>query len=307
VSFLPGRPGWVIPPPEKWTGMPGTYRDLLRDKGYVVGKNLVLEVQHADGDVSRLPVVANSIVASKPDVIVTGGTLATVAAMQATNTIPILLAGVGAPVEKRLVTSLHKPGGNVTGTAAAIGNPKLWQLLREVAPTTRRAGLFMYGPNMYSHLNASYLLEALSRIRGQAAAVGIEVIDLTVNRQEEVEPKLAELAGRGDAALYILVDPLLTGWRASILEMAFRHRLPTVCAGWGWSEAGCLVSYGEDLYEQNMRLVAQIDKVLRGTKPADIPVEQATKFNLVINAKSAKALGLTVPLALLANADEVIE
>jgi putative ABC transport system substrate-binding protein len=307
VSLLPGRPGWVVPPPEKWTGPPGAYRDFLRDKGFVVGKNLVLEVRHADGDASRLPTVATSVVASKPDAIVTSATAATVAAMQATKTIPILLAGVGAPVEKGFVASLARPGGNVTGTAGSIGNPKLWQLLRDVAPTTRRAGLLMYGPNMQTPMNASYLPEALARLSIQAAAVDIEAIDLTVNTQEELEPKLAELARRGDATLYLLADPVLFQWRTSILEIASRYRLPTVCSYWEWGAAGCLASYSEDPYEMFKSLAGQIDKILRGIKPADIPVEQATKFKLIINAKSAKAIGLSVPSALLVAADEVIE
>jgi putative ABC transport system substrate-binding protein len=304
VTFVTGLPV------EKWTGPPAAFRDALRDRGYVVGKNLVIEVRHGDGEVARLATVAETVVASKPDVILTFATAPTVAAMQATKTIPIIFSGVGGPVEKGIVASLAKPGGNATGTVGMISNAKMWQLLHEIAPATRRAGFLVYAPNTLRGISNpfEYRADMLSRNRRDAEAAGIELIDMFVDTRDELEAKLAELAAGGNAGIFIVTDPVLFSWRSSILNIASRYSLPTVCAQWlEWAAEGCLATYGEDPYEERRDRAGQVDKVPKGTKPADIPVQQPTKINLIINAKTAKTLGLTVPPAVLAVADEVIE
>ena len=186
----------------------------------------------------------------------------------------------------------------------------MWQLLRDIAPATRRAGYLIYGPNTLAGIKnpSEFRSESLSANRRNAETAGIEFVDMFVDTRDELEPKIAELATRGNAAIFIVTDPVLFSWRSSILEMASRYRLPTVCAQWlEWGAEGCLATYGEDPYEQRRNLAGQIDKVLKGIQPADIPVQQPTKINLIINAKTAKLLDLTVPPSLFALADEVIE
>jgi putative ABC transport system substrate-binding protein len=304
-----GTPGEVRPPFEKWTGQNAVFVDALRDKGFAVGKNLVVEVRLAGGDVSRLPALAESLVAWQPDVIVSPGTAATVAAMRATKTIPIVFVGLGGPVEKGIVASLAKPGGNVTGIAVNVETSKMSQLLRDAAPSLRRLGWVAYEPNTFAHNRTpEYRAGRIARLGTVIAQEGFEFVDLFVDSLDELEPKVAALASRGEAALFMSTDPMLFSWRASIMAMALRYRLPTACAqSFGWGEAGCLITYGEDPYDLRRRGAAQVAKILNGTKPADIPVEQPTKFNLIVNARTAKALGLTLPPSLFALADEVIE
>ena len=288
---------------EEWKAAGATLRDTLRDRGYVLGKNLVVEQRHARGDVAQLAAEAEALVASDVDVIVSGGTAPTLAAMRVTKRVPIVFNGLGGPVEKGVVASLTHPGGNVTGMAVTTAPPKTLQLLKEVAPTTTRAGGLIYLPNI-----TDYWPKLSSEFRATAAAAGMEFVDMGVNSHDELASRFAEMANAGNGGIVIITDNTLFSWRTSIMEMALRHRLPTVCGQWlGWAAAGCVVTYAEDDHARNRSVAAQLDKVLKGTKPADIPVEQQTHFRLIINAKTAKALGLTIPLSLLALADEVIE
>jgi putative ABC transport system substrate-binding protein len=304
-----GRQAVVSEPIEKWTGMDGAFRDTLRDSGYVLGKNLVADVRDAQGDISRLPALAEALVATSPDLLVTPGTAATVAAMRATKTIPIVFPGVGMPVERGIVKSLVNHGGNATGIGVNVSNPKMWQLLRYAAPTPKRVGYVFYAPNSYAHNGAPEFRAArMAKLGIESAQAGFELVDSGVDSLDELEPKVAALAGRGEGALFMATDVRLFSWRAEIMAMAMRYRLPTACAQWfGWGQAGCLITYGEDPLDLARRAAEQAVKILNGTKPSDIPIEQPTKFRLIINAKTAKALGLTVPPSLLVLADEVIE
>jgi putative ABC transport system substrate-binding protein len=305
IGVLGAPPG----PIEEWTWIFGVFRDALRDSGYVVGKNLVVDARSTQGDISRLPALAEALVATQPDVLVTGGTAPTVAAMRATKTIPIVFPGVGTPVERGIVKSLVNHGGNATGQAVNVSNPKMWQLLRDAAPTIRRVGFVAYAPNALAQdRSADGRTARWARYSAESAQVGFELVDLLVDSLAELEPKVAALADGGEAALFMSTDGTLFSWRAKIMEMATRHRLPTACSQWfGWGEAGCLITYGEEPDDIGRRAAAQVVKILKGINPVDIPIEQPTKFKLIVNAKTAKALDLTLPPSLLALADEVIE
>lgn len=195
-----GQPGVAPVPFEEFTGNFGTFRDTLRDRGYVVGKNLVVDVRNAQGDVSRLPALAEALVATQPDVIVSPGTAPTVAAMRATKTIPIVFPGVGSPVERGIVKSLANHGGNATGQAVNVSNPKMWQLLRDAAPALQRAGYVAYALNAPSR-TPEYRALRMAQLGGESAQAGFELFDLNVDGLDELEPKVAALASRGEAAL----------------------------------------------------------------------------------------------------------
>jgi len=306
-----GSWGYEDLPIEKWARPGAAFRAGLQAAGYVAGKNFVLERRHTNGDVSRLAVEAEALVASGVDVIVTAGSPPTVAALQATRHIPIVFFGVSYPVEKGMVASLAKPGGNVTGMTVMDAIPKQWQLLREVAPTVRRAGRLENAANRPADERyATYRSSVIENVNVDAAAVGIEPIRMGVFGFNDIEPLLAELSRRGEAGVIVINDPLLVSpdLRFSILEMAIRHRLPTSCArDRAWAQSGCLVTYAEDWDATLRSLAGQVARVLSGTRPADIPVEQAAGQQLIVNARTAKALGLTIAPALLARADEVIE
>jgi putative ABC transport system substrate-binding protein len=290
---------------DKWIEAGGAFRDVLRDNGFVLGKNLVADIRKGNGDLSRLDAEAESLIAAKVDLIVSFGIPATVAAMRATRTIPIVFPGIGDPVERGIVSSLARPGGNVTGMALNLGYPKMWQLLRDTAPAVRRAGVLYYRQETD---DPSYMAKYMRMAKAEAAAVGMEAIDLGVDAKEEIEPKFAELARGGDAAVIIRTDYALFAWREYILEIVLRHRLASACSRWlQWSEAGCLITYGEDTVAYFRGAANQAAKILKGAKPGDIPVEQATHFKLFINAKTARELGLAVPHAVRVLADKVIE
>jgi putative ABC transport system substrate-binding protein len=304
-----GEPGLAPMPYEEFGGLSGIFRDTLRDRGYVSGKNLVVDVREAQGDVSRLPALAEALVATHPDLIVSPGTAPTVAAMRATKTIPIVFPGVGSPVERGIVKSLVNHGGNATGIGVNVSNPKMWQLLRDAAPTLKRAGLVAYAPNSLAPgRTPEYRANRIAMLGAESAKAGFELVDMYVDNLEELEAKVAALASRGEAALFMATDSRLFTWRDKIVAMAMLHRLPTACAQWfGWGKAGCLITYGEDQDDIGRRAAGQAAKILNGTKPADIPIEQPTKFKLILNAKTAHALDLVLPPSLLALADEVIE
>jgi len=311
-----GSPGYVSPPLEEWAGAGAPFRDSLRDAGYVPGRDLVVDRRHANGDFGQLAMVAEALVASGVDVLVAEGTPPTIALMQATKSIPIVFLGVGFPVEMGIVANLTAPGGNVTGTAITVARQKQWQLLREVTPTVRRAGYLASAANKPADEQyASYRALMLESVNAEAAAANIEPLRMGIFGFSDIEPLFAELARRGDAGVVlsgdlILLDrqslPSIRQWLPSIVEMAVRHRLPTSCTGdREWAKWGCLVTYAEDWGVHSV--VIQIAKVLNGTKPADIPIAQSTGQRLIINYKTAKALNLTIPPAMLARADEVIE
>jgi putative ABC transport system substrate-binding protein len=304
-----GRPGLVFHPFDKWTGTSAAFPTTLREKGFISGKNLMIEWRQAEGDITKLRAQADALVATGPDVIVAGGTPAVVAAMQATRTIPIVFPGVGDPVGKGIVASLAKPGGNVTGMAVNTANPKMWQMLKDVAPHLKRVSGLSNALNSHGIQDVAALrARATEALRAEAATVGLDYTPMRLSTRDEIEPAIARVAAEGDAGIVIFTDQTIIEWREPIMAAALRHRLPTICSQWfEWAKAGCVLTYGEDWYAMRRGAALQIVQILRGARPADIPVEQPTTFKLIVNTQTAKALGLTIPASVAAIADEVIE
>ena len=273
----------------------------LRELGWIEGRNVAIEYRWAEGRSERFTEIAAEFVRLKVDVIVTYATPPVIAAKQATSVIPIVFAVAGDPVNTGLVASLARPGGNVTGLSVQqteLAGKRL-ELLREVVPGLRRLAI------MGNADNPATVLE-MGEAQAAARTLGLEVITFEIRRAEDIAPAFEALKGRADA-LYVCNDPLVNTNRIRINTLALGARLPTV---YNWREnveAGGLMSYGANFLDMFRRTAELIDKVLRGAKPADIPVEQPTKFDLAINLTTAKALGLEVPPTLLARADEVIE
>jgi putative ABC transport system substrate-binding protein len=301
-----GEPNTPSVPLEQRTGPWVAYREALQQGGFVPGKNLVYDLRTAQGDVSRLAAEAAALVDAKVDVITTIGTPATLAAMQATKTVPIVFHAVGEPDRKGFVASLSRPGGNATGTTVGTGNAKLWQLLRDLAPESRRAGALLYGPSYRASGGSAW--SSVQTQRRIAAGAGFDAVPLLIETRDEIEPRLEELARMGHAGLVIYNDSVLFSWRTSILESARRHRLPTVCAQWpDWANEGCALTYAEDWHAVSRGTASQVVKVLRGAKPADLPVLEPTSFTLIINARTVRTLGINLPSSLLGLASEVID
>jgi putative ABC transport system substrate-binding protein len=262
---------------------------------------VAIEYRWAEGRTERLAEFAAEFVGLQVDVIVTSGTPPVIAAKQATSVIPIVFAAVGDPVGTGLVTSLARPGGNVTGLsiqATDLAGKRL-ELLREVASGLRRVAI-MANPG------APPAVLEMAEVQTTARALGLEVLASEIRRPEDIAPAFEAFKGRAEA-LYVCNDPLVTTNRIRINTLASGMGLPTMYNVREFVEAGGLMSYGPNFLVLYRRAADFADKILRGAKPADIPVEQPTKFELVINLKTAKALGLEVPPALLARADEVIE
>src|ERR1700730_2989367 len=269
----------------------------LRELTWIDGRNLAIEYRWAEGRNERYAEYAAELVRLKVDVIVTVATPPTVAAKQATAVIPIVFAAASDPVGTGLVLSLARPAGNVTGLANQIsdtGGKKL-ELLREAVPGLRRLAIMANVGNPASVWDM-----------GEAHALGLEVTTSELRRAEDISPAFDALKGRADA-LYVCVDPLVNTHRIRVNTLALAARLPTMHGLREYVEAGGLMSYGPNLPDLLRRAADYVDKILRGAKPGDIPVEQPTRFDLVINLTTAKALGLTLPPTLLALAEEVIE
>jgi putative tryptophan/tyrosine transport system substrate-binding protein len=273
----------------------------LRELGWIEGRTVAIEIRYADGRTERLVEIAAEFVRLKVDVIFTQGTASVIAAKQAAAVIPIVFAAVADPVSTGLVASLPRPGGNVTGLSNQLVDlvGKRIEMLREVLPGLRTLAI------MANVGNPGSLLE-MGEVSSIARTLGFEVVTLEIRRGEDIAPAFEALKGRADA-LYVCVDPLLNTNRIRINTLAQSARLPTMYGLREYVEAGGLVSYGPNIVNQYRRAADYVDKILRGARPADLPVEQPTKFDLVINLTTAKALSLTVPPSLLALADEVIE
>ena len=273
----------------------------LRERGWIEGRTITTHFRWAEGRTEQLAEITAEFVRLKVDVIVTSSTPPTVAAKQATSVIPIVFASAGDPVRTGLVASLARPGGNVTGLSLQQADTasKRLELLREVMPNLRRLAI------MGNMDNPASVLE-MREIREACAALGLEVDALEIRRAEDIAPAFDALKGRADA-LYVCLDTVLISNRIRINTLALVARLPTMHGERDFVEVGGLMSYGPNFAELWRRSAEYVDKILRGAKPADLPVEQPTKFELVINLITAKALGLDLPAALLARADEVIE
>ena len=273
----------------------------LRELGWIEGRNIAIEYRWAEGRSERFTEVATEFVRLKVDVIVTYATPPTLAAKGATSAIPIVFAAAGDPVDNGLVASLARPGGNVTGLATLTADlaGKRLELLREVVPGLGRLAIMGNVGNPFS-------VRELGEVQAAARALGLEVDTLEIRRAQDIAPAIEALKGRADA-LYVCGDPLILTNRVRIHTFALVVRLPTIYNSREYVEAGGLMSYGPNYPDLYRRAADYVDKLLRGAKPGDVPVEQPTKFNLVINLATAKALRLAIPESFLVRADEVIE
>jgi putative ABC transport system substrate-binding protein len=273
----------------------------LHELGWIKSRNVAIEYRWAEGRNERAAEIAAEFVRLKVDAIVTSGTGIAIAVKQATSVIPIVFAAAGDPVGTGLVASLARPGGNVTGLSLQqtdVAGKRL-ELLREVVPTLRRLAIMA---------NVSGPAAVLEMVEMQATArtLGIAVATLEIRRAEDIAPAIEALRDRADA-LYVVGDPLVFTNRIRINTLAVAARMPTMYIDKEFVEGGGLMSYGPNFPDLFRRAGDYTDKILRGAKPADLPVEQPTKFDLVVNLTTAKALGIEVPPTLLARADEVIE
>jgi len=273
----------------------------LTDLGWTDGRNVRIDLRWGGGDTNRTGALAQELVGLQPDIIVTTTTLATAALQRATRTIPIV-AGVGDPVASGLVPRLDRPDGNVTGFAiseASMGG-KWIELLSEVAPGLKRAAI-MFDPDNTASLVYVPPFETAAR------KLKVEPIIATVHSDVEIERVIIDLGREPRGGLYVLPDAFMIAHRAPIISAAARHSVPAVYSQSNFAREGGLLSYGPDLIDFWRRTASYVDRILRGAKPAELPVQLPTKFELVINLKTAKALGLTIPETLLATADEVIQ
>ena len=277
------------------------FRQGLRDLGYVEGQNVVIEYRSADGQAERFPRLASELVRLNVDVIVTRGTPAALAAKQATGTIPIVMASSGDPLGTRIVVSLARPGGNVTGLSAFSTEVqgKLLELLREIVPhLTRVAFLF----NMSNPVQQAQWEEAETAARSARLQPQL----LNVRTARDLEPAFDEAARQRAGAVIVGNDALTQAHRRQIIEALAQRHLPDIFRDREFVETGGLMSYGIHYPDSYRRAAVYVDKILKGAKPSDLPVERPTKFELIINLKTAKALGLTIPPSVLARADVVI-
>jgi putative tryptophan/tyrosine transport system substrate-binding protein len=271
----------------------------LRQLGYVDGRNIRIESRWAQGRFDQLPQMAADLVGLNVDVLVASLTQASLAAKKATAKIPIVMAGVGDPVAVGLVGSLARPGGNITGTSSDIVGKQL-ELLKEVVPGVSRVAV------LWNPANAAFQALQLGQAEQAARVVGFELQLLEVRTSDEIDTAFANIKN-DTRALAVLGDPLFALHSVTIAELALKNRLVTVSSGREFSNAGILMTYGASLFDSHKRAALYVDKILKGAMPADLPVEQPTTFEMVINLKTAKALGLAIPPSLLARASEVIE
>jgi putative tryptophan/tyrosine transport system substrate-binding protein len=294
IGFLSGTT------PSAQTAWTSAFVQRLRELGWEEGRNVVIEYRWAEGQSERYVEIAAEFVRLKVDVIVAPGG-AILAAKAATSSIPIVFPAAGDPVGSGFVASLARPGGNVTGSSIQQTDTaaKRLALLREILPGLHRLAIMA---------NVGYGAAVLEMREVQAAArtLGMEIAAIEIRQTADIAPALAALNGRADA-LYVVTDPLMTTNRDGIGTLALGARLPTMQVFREYVDSGGLISYGPNVPDLYVRAAELVDKILRGAKPADLPVEQPTKFELVINLKTAKALGLTIPQSLLSLADEVIE
>ena len=279
------------------------FREGLRELGLVEGQNIVIDYRFAEGRFDRLPELAAELVLLRVDVIMAGPTPPAVAAQNATGTIPIVVAGVGDPVELGLIASLARPGGNVTGLSFSVGMDifgKGLELLREAVPKLRRVAI------LSNPVNPSHAL-AITNVKAAAGSLGVQLQLLEAREPNDFDGAFAAMAKERVDALLVVADGMFILHRAPLADLAAKNRVPSMHGVRENVEAGGLMSYGPSTVAAWRRAAFFVDRILKGAKPADLPVEQPTKFELVINLKTAKALGLTVPATLLARADEVIE
>ena len=280
----------------------GPFREGLRSLGYIEGRNVVIDYRWAEGKYERFPELIAELLALKVDVIVAAGTPAALAVKRATTTIPLVMAAVGDPVGTGLVASLAHPGGNLTGLAAIAPDleGKRFELLKELVPKLSRVS-FLVNP-------ANALHAASEKQAGEAARVlHLKLQFVGVRAESEFDQAFEAIVKERPGALVVLADRVFLHNRARIVDFAARTRLPAVYPYRELVEAGGLICFGPNYADMHRRAATYVDRILKGAKPADLPIEQPTKFELLINLKTAKALGLTIPPSVLARADQVIE
>jgi len=278
------------------------FRMGLRGLGYVEGQNLAIEERWTDGRVEQLPLLVEDLVRLKVDVIVTHGVRAIRASQAATTAIPIVMAVSPDPIATGLVASLSRPGGNTTGLTdqvAELGEKEV-QVLRDVVPGVRRVAILWHEGNPGAQVT-------FDQTRVAAAKVGLGITIVGVRSAEELDGALAQVASGRPDALIVIHDVLTVSHRARIARLALQYKLPSICGSSPYVDAGGLVAYAPDLPALFSRAAVYVDRILRGAAPANLPIEQPTRFQLRINLRTARALGLTIPPAVLARADEVIE
>ncbi len=278
------------------------FREGLRDFGYVEGKNVLIEYRWAEGRYERFPGLVEELIASKVDVIVTAGTPATLAVKKTTTSVPLVMVAVGDPVGTGIIPSLSRPGGNITGLTSIAQEleGKRLELLREVIPGVSHIAVLW---------NVASPVQAIQEKAVQAAAqvLRMKVLSLGVRTEKEIDAALAAIVRERPGALLVLADRLFLHHRARIMDFAAQHRLPGVHAYRELVEAGGLMSFGPSYADMHRRAAYFVDRILKGAKPADLPVERPATFELVINMKAAKALGLTIPPSVLLRVSEVIQ
>jgi putative tryptophan/tyrosine transport system substrate-binding protein len=270
--------------------------------GWIEGKNIIVEERFADDQLDRLPELAVELVRLNVDVIIAAGTLAPLAAKRATATIPIVLANAGDPVGSGLVASLAQPGGNITGIsmmAPDLGGKRL-EMVKEILPDVSRVAVLWNALNPYSAL-------VFRETEVAAQRLSIHIESLEVRGPQDLDVALRGSIAKHARAIVTVEDPLTVGYRGQIAEFLVKNGLPGIFGVREYAESGGLLSYGSNLRELWRQAAGYVDKILKGAKPSELPIEQPTKFELVINLKTAKALGITIPSALLARADELIE
>jgi putative ABC transport system substrate-binding protein len=279
------------------------FRQGLRDLGYVEGQNIIVDLREASGDNARLPMLAAELVSLRPDVIVTNGEPAIRAVKDAAGNIPIVMAVIGDPVAAGLAQTLGRPGGNLTGMSSLAKGllGKRLELLNEV--TLRGSCVTVLRNSGREKLDVIYWQE----VAAAAETLQITLQPLAAGSASELEAVFAETNRQHCGALLVMPDPIFTTLRFRVVELAAHYRMPAIYDLRAFVEAGGLMSYGPDLADQYRRAALYVDKILKGANPGELPIEQPTKFELVVNLKTAKALGLTVPQSILARADEVIE
>jgi putative ABC transport system substrate-binding protein len=278
-----------------------TFAGRLRDHGWIEGRTVTIEYRWGEGRNERFAEIATELVSMRPDIIVTGGTVNTLAVKQVTSAIPIVFAAAADPVRTGLVGSLARPGGNVTGLSVQQPDTlgKRLELLRETVPAMRRLAIM-------ANAGSRAALAEMHEVQAEARKLGLGTEVLEIRMASDIAPAIDTVKGRVDS-LYVVGDPFVTLHQHRINVLALGARLPTSHANREAVQVAGLMSYGPNFADLYRRAGDYVDKILRGAKPADLPIEQPTKFDLIINLITAKALGVTVPHALLARADEVIE
>lgn len=278
------------------------FRQGLRDFGYVEGKNLTIEFRHESRDFDRLPQLAAELVALRIDLLVTVTTDAALAAQKATRSIPIVFMGITDPVSAGVIDSLARPGRNATGVTnmAAILTGKRLELLKESIPKVARVAVLWdpQGPGSVPQWKES---------QEPARQLGLQLYSMEVSSADRYEPAFKEAVKGRNQAVWVTLNPLANSHQKLIAELAVSHRLPSICAREDYADNGCLMAYGPGYTNEGRDGARYVDKILKGAKPGEIPVEQPMKFDLVINLKTAKRIGLTIPPNVLARADKVIK